>query len=216
MRVLWLATLFVIGSINISNASCPKKAKPFIPIIKEITERYWSDICPIEIIPGQIYAESSWKIKAERKVGREYGFGLAQITIVKGYFNEWVEMRKRWPGEFDNWKWEDRFNPYFQIKFMVLYDKFLWNKVGFAKTRWDRWAFTLSSYNGGLGGLLKDRRIAKNRGCDPDIWFECVEKYSWRSNWAFKINRRYVKNIMTKFAPRYKDCFKSKPNRGGK
>jgi len=81
---------------QITNAQCPNKAKRFIPIIKSECNKYWKDICPIEIIPAQIQKESDWNIYAERRAGKEYGFGLSQTTIIKGYFNNFLEFKKRW------------------------------------------------------------------------------------------------------------------------
>lgn len=70
----------------------------------------------------------------------------------------------------------------------------------------DRISFTLSAYNGGEGGLLKDRRLCANTpGCDPSKWFGHVEKTSTKTKLPgpyrksfFEINREYVTNVFTR------------------
>ena len=205
-----LINIMLLSSSAYSSQTCPKRAKKFIPTIKQIVDRYWKSLCPIEIIPAQIQKESNWNVYAERKAGREYGFGLSQTTIVKGRFNNFLYFKKRWKRELAGWTWKDRFNPTYHIKVIVLYDKSLYDKMTFAGSRWDRLAFTLSAYNGGIGNLLKERRIAKRKGLNPNLWFDNVEKVSVRNKWSFKVNRTYVKKIMLDYAPRYKPCF-SKP-----
>jgi hypothetical protein len=189
------------------NIECPEKAKKFIPLIRETVEDYWPTLCPIEVIPGQIERESNWNVKAERKVGREYGFGLSQVTIVKGYFDNFRAFKEKWKKELEGWTWKNRFEPIYHIKIVVLYDHSIYQKLSFIKNYWDRIAFTLSAYNGGLGLLLKERRLAKIRGLDPNLWFENVEKVSARAKWSYKVNRVYVRKILLKLAPKYKSCF---------
>ena len=75
----------------------------------------------------------------------------------------------------------------------------------FAENDTERQAFMFSGYNGGVGGVLKDRIICKNtKGCNPNKWFGNVANYSFRAKIAtkgygqsfFEINREYVTNIM--------------------
>jgi len=203
-----LVTSLTFLPLSTASAKCPDRAKRYIPIIKEELCKYWNSLCPKEVIPAQIEKESSWRVRAERKVGREYGFGLSQITIVRGRFNNFLIAKQKWKEELKNWTWKDRFNPTFHIRYMILYDKTLYSHMGFATNNFERLAFTLSAYNGGLGWILKDRKVAKLRGLNPDKWFCNVELVnSGRSKFAYKVNRYYVRSILLHKIFKYRDCF---------
>lgn len=72
-------------------------------------------------------------------------------------------------------------------------------------------AFADASYNGGIGGLDKERRacnIASN--CNPNIWFGNVERFCMKSKVALygnrsacDINRHHVKDVLIIRAPKY-------------
>ena len=75
---------------------------------------------------------------------------------------------------------------------------------------------SFSAYNGGLGGVLQDRRLcAKVAGCDPDRWFGHVEHYSLKARTKsagygksfFDINRGYVRAVMDERRQRYTAFF---------
>ncbi len=68
----------------------------------------------------------------------------------------------------------------------------------------NRMAKTLSAYNGGLGWIRKDERLADKKGVDKDVWFDNVEAVnSGRSAANFKENRGYPRRIMLKIEPSY-------------
>jgi len=81
-----------------------------------------------------------------------------------------------------------------------------WSSIVGVSGQADRWAFALAAYNGGTGGMQRDRSLcAGTAGCNPALWFEHVEKHSWRSRVTtpeygrsfFEINRHYVRSIVT-------------------
>lgn len=65
-----------------------------------------------------------------------------------------------------------------------------------------RWAFGLSSYNGGGGWLALDRALAQRSGSDPNTWAGVVP-YSKRSPAALRENRGYITRIMGDLEPLY-------------
>jgi membrane-bound lytic murein transglycosylase MltF len=83
------------------------------------------------------------------------------------------------------------------------------NKVNYDKilgtaSEADRLQMMFSAYNGGLGGIIKDRHYCRAiKGCNPDVWYGNVETHSLKpktklsgySISAFSINRDYVHNI---------------------
>lgn len=159
-----------------------------------------------------------WNPKAELKTPREYGFGLGQITIAykadhSERFNRFSEIKRSYASLAD-WRWEDRYDPARQLTAMVETTHTLWRHVPPAHDGTAQWAFTLASYNGGLGGLLRDRRFCANSaGCDPTRWFGHIETHSLKSraphpayggqSW-FSINRGYVRHVLQERREKYR------------
>lgn len=79
----------------------------------------------------------------------------------------------------------------------------------------EEYAFADAAYNGGIGGLDRERRICNlTKGCDPTKWFGHVENYCLKSKTALygqrsacDINRHHVKDVMIIRAPKYKKVF---------
>jgi len=70
-----------------------------------------------------------------------------------------------------------------------------------------------AGYNGGIDGVLTDRRLcAAIKGCNPNQWFANVEQHSLKSRekWrgygasAFAINRAHVRHVMVTRRPHYR------------
>lgn len=76
-------------------------------------------------------------------------------------------------------------------------------------------AFADAAYNGGIGGLDKERRACKISGrCDPTRWIGNVELFCMKSKTAIygqrsacDINRHHVKDVLITRAPKYKKFF---------
>lgn len=134
---------------------------------------------------------------------REYGFGLGQTTITSK-MNVFEEL-KRQDIVLRGWRWEDRFNVDYQIRAILVLNKRNYDSIRFADDEFERMAFTFSAYNGGLGGVLKDRKLCEAQPtCDAGKWFGNVSKYSFKSKVAIKgygksffdINRGYVDEVL--------------------
>ena len=197
----------------------PALAAVYAPMLLAAIAALWPTMPEPSMLAGQIEQETCyslthpkcWNPKTELKTSREYGFGLGQLTITP-QFNNFVEAKK-WDQSLAGWQWEDRFNPDMQLKALVAYDRNLFLQIRFGLTAKDKLAFMFSAYNGGLGGLLKDRRMcAAVQGCNPDVWFGNVELHSFRSTTAvagygksfFAINREYVVNVMNVRREKYR------------
>lgn len=196
----------------------PKGAVALLPLLGELVCQLWPGSDPA-LFAGQIEQETCpslesklcWNPRAELKTTREYGFGLGQLTITER-FDNYREATKTIK-ELGDWKWENRYDPRMQMIALVSMDRRLWVSAGdLASTPVDRVAFMLSSYNGGFGGLLSDRRLcATTPGCDKTKWFKNVEATSLKAKLAasgygksfYQINREYVSNILLKRMPRY-------------
>ncbi len=140
-------------------------------ILKAKIYKYWEEAPYKYFMGGQVEKESLWKPKAELKTPREYGFGLAQITVTNR-FNNFEEARKRYK-ELKHWKWEDRFNVDYQLTYLVLEDKSLFKRnYKLFIDDLNRWAGVLVSYNAGFGTVLQRRALCvKTEGCNFKQWF---------------------------------------------
>ncbi len=94
-------------------------------------------------------------------------------------------------------------DPVWALPAMVRYMGWLKKKVAYAATECDWWAFALSAYNGGLGWVIKDRKLAEKQGYNPGKWWYNVENTSSRAKWAFKENRGYPKRILLELNKKY-------------
>jgi soluble lytic murein transglycosylase-like protein len=169
---------------------------PDVPVLYRLmVEREAADVwginAPTARIAGQIHQESLWDPEAQSR----YADGMAQFTPATA---EWIaKLFPRQLGDFDP------MDPAQAVRAMVIYDHWLLQQLPDAATECDRWAFALSSYNGGLGWLKRDRRRASAKGADAARWFEHVEAHSARAGWAIKENRHYVRVILKRWEPAY-------------
>lgn len=197
----------------------PSLALVYLPVLAAVIALLWPSMPDKPLLAAQIEQETCpslthrkcWNPKTELKTSREYGFGLGQLTVTEKFNN--FEAAKTWDKSLAGWRWDDRFNAEMQLRALVAYDRNLYSQIRFGKTAEDRLAFMFSAYNGGLGGLLKDRRMcAAIKGCDPDRWFGHIENHSFRAKTSvagygqsfFQINRGYVQNIMNVRADKYR------------
>ncbi|MFW6855402.1 hypothetical protein ACODYM_29345 [Burkholderia gladioli] len=206
----------------------PKLALVYIPLLVSQVAALWPAMPAPSMIAAQVEQETCysltakgcWNPRTELKTKREYGFGLGQLTVTPKFNN--FEAAKKWDKSLADWRWEDRFNPKMQLGALVAYDRNLYRSIHFGATDTDHLAFMFSAYNGGLGGVLKDREMCRHtRGCNPGIWFGNVEKTSFRSKVAvagygqsfFKTNRDYVANIVPPTSRRQKYLYLDRENK---
>jgi len=207
---------------SLSKSSLPENAKKFIPTLLCEIARSWPDAPLPVVFPAQIEQETCislthkrcWSPYAELKTSREYGFGLGQITVTKSFDN--FTAAKRLDSSLKNWAWENRYNATYQLRTMVLMDKFNYGKLSWAANAYERMAATVAAYNGGFGGLLSDRGVCRSiPSCDESYWFGHIEKTSKKAKTAvggyrksfFEINREYVRNIMLRRGIKYSPYF---------
>lgn len=144
---------------------------------------------PIARVAGQLHAESRWQPAAQSR----FADGLAQFTPATA---KWLPTICPDIGAFDPWNADQ------SIDAMCCYDAWLHQRVRGA-TECDRWAFTLSAYNGGLTWVQRDKQRASASGADPLRWFGHVAAHSARAGWAFAENRGYVERILLRYEHAY-------------
>lgn len=220
LGVCIVVSAFVIatsGSVRAEGIS--SNAQKYLPVLVTQQCQYWPDISEPHALPGQIEQESNWNPRAELKTSREHGIGLGQITKTDK-FDSLAELKGQYPKALSGWSWGNPsiYDPIYQIRGLLLMDLRNYQTIIDSADEHERLAFTFAAYNGGLGGLVSDRRMcAGTKGCDQSRWFGNVEKTSLKSKKAvggydksfFSINRSYVTNVLLvkslKYSP-YMGC----------
>ncbi|EBW8696377.1 lytic transglycosylase domain-containing protein [Salmonella enterica subsp. diarizonae serovar 16:z10:e,n,x,z15] len=151
----------------------------------------WGLNAPVADFAAQLHQESGWNPAARSPVGAQ---GLAQFMPSTA---DWIA------GLMPHLASREPYNPGWAIRALVSYDRWLWSRVA-VPDDCERMAMTLSAYNGGLGWVNRDRRLARMRGLDDARWFNSVETVNaGRSAANWRENRHYPQRILRELAPRY-------------
>lgn len=146
---------------------------------------------PVATLAAQIHQESGWNPSARSPVG---ALGLSQFMPGT---SAWIAG---WSAALSS---NQPLNPVWAMRGMIVYDQWHLDRLQ-ARGPCDKWAKALSAYNGGLGWVQKDTRLALAKGANPLAWFNSVERYnSGRSTAAFKENRDYPRKILLRWEPLY-------------
>ncbi len=217
--LVFLGVSFVIGVLLFMMTSLakadevPARAREYIPVLKQEQVAQWPAMPHPAVLAAQVEQETCpslkhrmcWNPRAELRTSRERGVGLGQITKTDR-FDALAEIRAASGGKLDGWAWEREsiYDPRFQLRALVLKDLQTWKALpGWANDS-ERLRATLAGYNGGIGGVLSDRKVcAATPGCDPTRWVGHVEHTSRKAKVVasgygqsfFQINRSYVSNI---------------------
>lgn len=105
---------------------------------------------PVTVIAAQIQQESAWNPLARSPVGAQ---GLMQF----------MPATSAWANTAAGFGSVDPFNPAWSIRAGVWYDRWLYDRIK-ANSPCDRWMFTLSAYNGGLGYVYKRQKLSPTPG----------------------------------------------------
>jgi len=190
---LWISlTLGALSSLpNATAANIPSGAQKHRADLTRNARAVWGLDAPVATFAGQVHQESRWRPDAISPVGAQ---GIAQFMPAT---TDWIAeaypaLAARQP-----------FNPSWGLRALVTYDRHLWERVK-ATSACDRMAMTLAAYNGGLGWVWRDQKLAASQGADRTRWFDQVERYNaGRHAAAFKENRGYPRLILHTFEPRY-------------
>jgi len=185
--------LFFLAFILLQNtyAEEPQQSLKYKRDLIRYSRVTWGMDAPIALFASQIHQESSWNHLAKSK----YAKGLSQFTPRTA---KWIR------DVFPELKIGNIYNPIWSIRAMLLYDKWLDKEIS-SIGECNQWAMVLSSYNGGLTWLNRDKSLTESNGADPKIWWNSVELYSSRDDWAMIENRNYSKKIIFEHQAIYKD-----------
>lgn len=232
-RLLFVAAVAIWATVACSahaqdiQTTIPAGARTLAPVLADRQGTLWPRAPQPYTLAGLVEQESCitlahskcWNPRAELKTSREYGFGLGQITVAyradgSVRFNKFEELRAEFPS-LRNWVWADRYRADYQLTAVVEMVRTIFGRFAQIPRSGDRWAFTLSSYNGGVAAALQDQRLCANTaGCDPSRWWANVERYSLKSRMPqpayggrsfFEINRSYPRKVLVERRGKYQD-----------
>ena len=169
----------------------PKNAPALLPLYKTEVERLMPDLETPWYFPGLTEHESCISLKhsrcfsstAELKTSREQGAGLGQLTRTFNpdgsiRFDSLSDLRNANMAELKELSWSNiKQRPDLQIRGLVLMTRSNYKQLYVIKDDFQRLAMTDVAYNAGLGRVKKNRlQCGLTKGCDPQIWFDQVEK----------------------------------------
>ncbi|MFE8103581.1 transglycosylase SLT domain-containing protein [Brenneria goodwinii] len=190
----WLFLLLILlltGAFGSNAAQPPAAAQQYRGELIRNARLIWGLNAPVADFAAQIHQESGWNPRAVSPVGAQ---GLAQFMPVTA---QWIS------GIMPELKTKQPFNPAWAIRAMTRYDRWIWQRVN-AADDCQRMAMTLSGYNGGLGWVQRDQKLAAQRGLDRQRWFGHVAAVNaGRSKANWRENRHYPQRILLELAPRY-------------
>lgn len=173
-------------------ASIPRAALQHRADLIRAARVSWGLDAPVAVFAAQIHQESCWNAGAESRAGAQ---GLAQVMPSTA---AWLPQVAPHVGQSAPW------NPGWALRALTAYDRWLWERVdGFDTCA--RMAKTLSAYNGGLGWVRRDERLAAGQGLDPARWWGHVETVNaGRSAANYRENRAYPRRILLVLQPVYR------------
>lgn len=183
--------LFHLGVLpsHAAEVQIPRNALQYRSELIRASRMVWGLDAPVAVFAAQIHTESWWRNQTVSSVGAQ---GLAQFMPSTAAWLPQVAPETGKPAPFD---------PRWSLRACVTYDKYLFDRIGPRQggrlTEWNRMAFTMSAYNGGLGWTNRDRTRAVQSGLNPDIYFGHVEQANaGRRASAKRENQRYVQFIL--------------------
>lgn len=185
------AALVFLAKACEATESVPREALQYQRDLTRNARLVWGMDAPVAVLAAQVHQESRWRSDAKSK----FASGLAQFTPATV---EWISVA--FPAELAAGQPD---NPAWALRALARYDRYLWERTSGATTC-DRFAFALSGYNGGPGWVARDKRLARERGANPEVWFGSVELYNaGRREEFFKENRGYPQRILRVLQPLY-------------
>ncbi len=201
MRRLYLSSLLlfvvlpvaaILSNVATARADVPAEAQQYRRDLTRIAQAEWGLDAPVATFAAQVHQESRWRFNAKSPVGAQ---GLGQVMPSTA-----VWLAELFPDTLGN---VEPYNPTWSLMALVSYDRWLADRIK-GRNACERHAMVLSSYNGGLGWLIRDRKLASANGADPLAWFGSIERFNaGRSVAAFRENRGYPRLILKTFEAQY-------------
>lgn len=190
--IVWaVIVLTLVVSCWASASGVPAAANQYQRTLIRTAHAHWGLDAPIATFAAQIHQESLWMPNAVSHAGAQ---GMAQFMPTT---SSWIA--EIYPDALGS---NQPLNPGWALRALVIYDRWILKRVT-AADNCNAVAMMLSGYNGGLGWVHRDQRLASASGADSATWFNSVEQYTSRADWARRENRRYVRLILLRWEPLY-------------
>ena len=222
--IAFIAVMFAC-SLALPQSFIPPNAYVLRPVVIKEVDNIFPDIPNRHYVPALIEHESCitlrhkrcWSPTSRLKTYREEGAGVGQITRAYNKdgtirFDALTELRTRHRRYLAELTWDNVYQrPDLQIRALTLMVRDNYKSLYDVDEPMQRLAMTDAGYNGGMGGLQRERRqCSLVKGCNPDFWFGNVERFCMKSKKvlygnrsACDINRYHVLDVMTVRLPKY-------------
>lgn len=219
--VLALAYVFVgllgVFAPRAHAAELPQGFYKYGPMLKAEQTRLWPTHPNAAYLAALVEQESCVSLKSPRcwnpaarlKSAREEGAGMPQLT--RAYrkdgslrFDTLTSLTEKYAAELGELTWSNVYTrPNLQLRALVMMSRDTARAFRTVPPL-QALAFGDAAYNGGLAGVQRERRAcAATQGCDPNQWFDNVEKHCLKSQQALyggrsacDINREHVHYVM--------------------
>ncbi|MEG1609639.1 MAG: transglycosylase SLT domain-containing protein [Bilophila sp.] len=184
-----------LPSLPVAGATCggkqgriPRAASVYRAELVRSARAVWGLDAPIAVFAAQVHTESWWRNDTVSQAGAQ---GLAQfLPATANWLPQVAPALTRVAGR------PAPFNPGWSLRALVTYDLWLHERVQ-GVNPCERMAFALSAYNGGLGWVKRDKRLAVQEGLCADRWFgHTATVNAGRKASNFRENRNYVRLIL--------------------
>jgi soluble lytic murein transglycosylase-like protein len=144
--------VFILAVIpSLAMADCRTEAHKYRAQITREAQFRFGIPAPVPVIIAQMRQESDCNPLAVSRTGAA---GLMQF----------MPATAQWTATAGAFGTVDPTNPAWAIRAGVWYDRWIYDRIRNAETDCDRWHFTLSSYNGGLGYVYKRQKLSTRAG----------------------------------------------------
>ena len=136
----------------------PRQAAQYKATVIREVRYYWGLGESPATFMSQIHQESTFREDAKSAVGAT---GLAQVMPMTAQWLQQIYPKDL--KELCDSKSGCPLNAHWAIRTLVIYDKKLFDRLTWAETKDDRWAATLSAYNGGESWVTRERRACSSQ-----------------------------------------------------
>lgn len=186
--VPWMLAVVIMFLVTSAFGQIPSAASQYRLPLTAAAQATFGPMAPVAMFAAQIHQESGWQPSARSA----YAIGLTQFTPATA---AWMagQFPSLYPVQLTSASWA--------IRAQVAYMGWLRDRIT-ARNDCERWAFTLSAYNGGLGWV--NARKAMSQRPDVCLYATCRLRPKGVSLVAQAENEVYPLRIIEDVQPRYR------------